>query len=356
MRAALVTAFRQPLDFRDNLPMPTPGPDDVVIRVEACGVCRSDWHLWQEDFTWAGIALPLPALLGHEFGGVVEDVGAAVRTLKRGDRITVPFHLACGECGYCYTGRSNICQALGFYGLQQRGGFGEYVVVPRADVNAVQLPDAVDMLSAAALGCRFMTAYHGLVDEANVRPGEWVVVFGIGGLGLAAVQIASALGCRVIGVSRDPAKLAQAREQGAVATVEAGDAAAGQVKELTGGGADVSVDAFGGAKTILPALMSLRKGGRHVQVGLTGKADQGMVSVPIDAMVFQELQLLGSVGCPTTSYPGLLSLVAAGQLNPSRLVTETIDASDITRVFDEMSDYKTRGFHVITSWKGAGSH
>jgi alcohol dehydrogenase len=138
--------------------------------------------------------------------------------------------------------------------------------------------------------------------------------------------------------------------------VTAGETFAGQIKEVTGGGADVAVDAFGGSKTILPALLTLRKGGRHVQLGLTGKEDAGMVRVPIDAMTLQELTLLGSVGCPTTSYPGILSLIAFGGLNPSRLVSETIDASQINRVFSEMSDYKTRGFHVITSWTGAGVH
>jgi D-arabinose 1-dehydrogenase-like Zn-dependent alcohol dehydrogenase len=212
------------------------------------------------------------------------------------------------------------------------------------------------MVSAAGLGCRYMTAYHGVVDLANVRPGEWVAVFGIGGVGLAAVQIASALGGPVIAVSRNPEKLGQARTEGAETTVTAGETVTGQIKEITGGGADVAVDAFGGSKTILPALLSLRKGGRHVQLGLTGKEDAGMVSVPIDALALQELTLLGSVGCPTTSYPGMLSLIASGRLNPSRLVSETIDASQINRVFSEMSDYKTRGFHVITSWTGAAVH
>lgn len=352
MRAAVLTRYREPLEFQDNLPMPAAGPNDVVIRVEACGICRSDWHLWQEDWTWMGISVPLPRVQGHEFGGVVEEVGSGVRKLKRGDRVTVPFHIACGHCGYCHTGRSNICYALGFYGFHHDGGFAEYATLPNADVNAVALADTVDAVSAAALGCRFMTAYHGLVDQGNVRPGEWVTVFGIGGLGLASVQIAKALGARVIAISRDQSKLAQAKDEGAAHTVQAGDRAVDEIKDLTGGGADVSVDAFGGSATILPGLMSLRKGGRHVQLGLTGKDDKGSVSLPIDAICAQELKLFGSVGCPTTSYPGMLSMIAAGQLNPSRLVTERVDASQVNRVFADMSGFKTHGLHVITSWKG----
>ena len=159
MRAAVLTRYREPLEFQDNLPMPAAGPDDVVIRVEACGICRSDWHLWQEDWTWMGISVPLPRVQGHEFGGVVEEVGSGVRRLKRGDRVTVPFHIACGHCGYCHTGRSNICYALGFYGFHHNGGFGEYATLPNGDVNAVSLADTVDAVSAAALGCRFMTAF-----------------------------------------------------------------------------------------------------------------------------------------------------------------------------------------------------
>ncbi len=180
-----------------DVPTPTPGPSDVVIRVEACGICRTDWHLWQEDWTWLGIGVPLPRVQGHEFGGVVEEVGSEVRSLTRGDRVTVPFHIACGHCSYCHTSRANICQALGFFGVHHNGGFGEYALLPNADANAVKLPHGVDAVTAAALGCRYMTSYHGIVDQANVRPGEWVVVFGIGGVGLAAVQVASALGARL---------------------------------------------------------------------------------------------------------------------------------------------------------------
>lgn len=350
MKAAVMTEFRQPLEIQ-TLPDPSPGPTDAVVRVEACGICRSDWHLWQHDWTWVGVEMPLPRVPGHEFGGVVEAVGKEVKNTKPGDRVTVTFHLGCGHCEHCLSGHSNQCYALGFIGVHHHGGFGELSLVPNADSNLVKLPDEVDSLSAAALGCRYMTSYHGIVDRANVRPGEWVAVFGIGGVGLAAVQIASAMGARVIAVSRGEDKLAQALAEGATATVKAnGGAESEAVLEITKGGADVAVDALGSSQTMVEGIRSLKKGGRHLQLGLTGKDDKGKITLPIDLMVFRELAVISSIGCPTTSYPGLLSLVARGKLQPSRLVDRTLGIDGVNAVFAEMTDYRTRGFNVINAW------
>jgi alcohol dehydrogenase, propanol-preferring len=352
MRAAVLTAYREPLEIRD-LPDPHPGAMDAIVRVEACGICRSDWHIWQEDWIWAGLALPLPLVPGHEVGGTVVEVGPGVKRFKVGDRVTIPFHLACGQCDFCYTGRSNLCQAFGFVGAHTEGGYGELTRVPNADVNLVRLPEGVAPTVAAALGCRYMTAYHGLMDQARVKPGEWVAVFGIGGVGLATVQIAVAAGARVIAVSRTDAKLEQAKAQGAIAGVTAGPQVSTAIRDLTGGGADISVDALGGSVTAIPGILSLRKGGRHLQLGGTGKEDRGAIPLPIDAMLFQELSLHASFGCPTTSYPGLLSMVASGALKPERLVEGTIDVGHVNDVLNRMTDYQTSGFNVITSWSAA---
>jgi propanol-preferring alcohol dehydrogenase len=326
-----------------------------VIRVEACGVCRSDWHLWQEDWSWVGVTVPLPAVPGHEFGGTVVEVGRNVRRFGVGDRVTVPFHLACGQCEFCDTGRSNICQAFGFLGVHTSGGYGELSCVPKADVNLVRLPDGVSAPVAASLGCRYMTAYHGLVDQARVRPGEWVAVFGIGGVGLATVQIARALGARVIAVSRTQRKLDLAKAEGAAGAVVAGENAVAAIRDISGGGAHLSVDALGSSATTVPAILSLRKGGRHLQLGGTGKEDAGVIGIPVDAMLFQELSFHASMGCPTTSYPGLLSMVASGALSPERLVERQVDVGDVNDVLERMTSYQTSGFNVITSWAAAAA-
>jgi alcohol dehydrogenase, propanol-preferring len=349
MKAAVMIAHREPLEIRE-LPDPKSGDTDALVRVEACGICRSDWHLWQEDWSWAGVSLSLPGVPGHEIGGTVIEVGRDVQRFKEGDRVTIPFHLACGHCELCYTGRSNLCYAYGFVGVNTEGGFGEITRVPNADANLVRLPDGITPTAAATLGCRYMTSYHGLLDQARVRPGEWVAVFGIGGVGLAAVQIASAMGARVIAISRTQDKLDRARREGAVAVVQAGDQVVAAIRDLTGGGAHVSVDALGSSATAVPGILSLRKGGRHLHLGGTGKEDRGVIGVPVDAMLFQELSFHASFGCPTTSYPGLLSMVASGALKPERLVADTVDIGQVNDVLDRMTEYRTSGFNVITSW------
>jgi propanol-preferring alcohol dehydrogenase len=194
-----------------------------------------------------------------------------------------------------------------------------------------------------------MTAYHGLIDRARVAPGEWVAVFGAGGVGLSAVQIAAALGARVVAVTRSEDKLALARAEGAAETVNATRENVPElIKEITGGGADLAVEALGASATLLPAMVSLRRGGRCLQLGVTSQEDKGMVSLPVDAMVFQELSLITSIGCPTSSYPGLLSMVGSGKLQPRRLVGRTVTLEDVTSVYADMSEFKTRGFQVIT--------
>lgn len=350
MRAAVMKQFREPLEVQD-LSDPTPGTNDAVIRVEGCGICRSDWHIWQGDWKWIGVEVKLPLVMGHEFGGVVEAVGPGVRDIRPGDRVTVPFHMACGHCGYCYSSRSNLCVAHGVVGVNFSGGYGRLVRVPAADINAVPLPDEVDFLSAAATGCRYMTAYHGVVDQVKVQPGEWVAVFGIGGLGLSAVQIASALGARVVAVSTSDEKLVRAKDEGAMVTVNAlkSDPVMA-VMDTTHGGADVTIDALGSIKTALPAINSLRRGGRHLQVGLTGSEEKGILSLPVDAMVLREITFVGSLGCPVTSYSGLLALIAIGKLNPKRLVTNTLPVEKAGEVLSSMTNYATIGFHVITTW------
>ena len=349
MRAAVLTEFGAPLRVRE-LPRPQATPESAVVRVEACGICRSDWHAWRGD--WPSVEPP--RVLGHELGGVVEEVGAGVRSFQAGDRVTLPFHMACGHCDHCYGGRSNICKANGVIGITFDGGYGRYVRVPAAEANLVRLPEEVDFLSAAALGCRYMTAWHGLVDRARLSPGEWVAVFGAGGIGLSAVQIASALGARVIAVDIDEAKLARAREEGAVAGVDARHCdAAEAVRDLCGGGADLSLDALGSSKTALPGLASLRKGARHLQIGMSTpeeEAEEGHMALPVDDMIRNEISFVTSLGCPTTGYPGLLALVASGRLEPRRLVSSTVSVDAAGGVLAEMTGFGTVGFTVIDTW------
>ena len=303
MKAAVMKEFGKPLAVVNDWKDPECGPADAVLRVEANGICRSDWHLWQGGWEWVGFVPPLPMVLGHEYCGVVEEVGSEVRKFKKGQRVVVPFHHSCGVCESCQAGHQNVCSDLRIPAFHYSGGFGRYAQVARADVNLVPLPEPISFEAAASLGCRFMTAFHGVAHQAGVKPGEWVAVFGCGGVGLAAVEIATALGANVIAVSRGAKKLALARELGAVHTVKAdGEGVAKEIVELTGGGVHVSVDALGTRATTLPAIASLRTRGRHVRIGMSGKEDRGLMAT---RMVRRLSRLMGkcSVSISSQSNP-----------------------------------------------------
>ena len=351
MRAAQITAFNHPLQVSE-VPVAAPRADGAVVRVEASGVCRSDWHFWNQDLAWIGFNLPLPANTGHEVGGVVEEIGRDVRTIKVGDRVTIPFHESDGTCPECRAGYQNLCEHVIVGGVQRTGGWAQYVTVTAADLNCIRLPEEVDSLSAAALGCRYMTAYRAVTGRGRVQPGQWLAVQGCGGVGLSAVQIAAAVEAMVVAVDVDERKLAKARDEGAAVTINARGLTPEQVgqavKDATGGGAHVSIDALGRAFTFHQSLQSLRKRGRHVQVGITSQEERGQVVIPADMLVMMEWELVGSLGNPHPKYAELLALVARQKLRPARLVTREIALGDVTDTLERMTRFDTVGFEVIT--------
>jgi D-arabinose 1-dehydrogenase-like Zn-dependent alcohol dehydrogenase len=338
---------RKPIVVKD-VPQPPLPPNGAMVRVEANGICRTDWHLWTGDWSWLGIALPMPHVLGHEFCGVVEEVGPEVRQVQKGDRVLVPFSSGEGTCEFCRTGHHNVCDTPLVPGVAYWGGYGRYSGVPYADVNLVEIPESVGFVEAASMGCRYMTAFHAVVDQAQVRPGEWVAVHGCGGVGLSATQIASALGANVIAVDVDDRKLGIAREQGAVATVNAAkDDPATAILQLTSGGAQVSIDALGIAATCRNSIMSLRKRGRHLQIGLTSAAEKGEIAIPIDIMVLKEVQFICSLGMPAPRYPDMLRMVESGRLAPGKLVHDRISLDKVGSVLEAMEGFGTLGVVVI---------
>jgi len=296
-----------------------------------------------------GIVPPLPGVLGHEYCGVVEEVGSEVRGFAAGDRVVSPFCHGCGTCELCQAGHQNVCANLTLPCMHYTGGFAEFAKVANADVNLVELPAAIPFPEAAGMGCRYVTAYHGLVDQARVKEGEWVAVFACGGVGLSAVDIASALGARIVAVSRSADKLERARELGATHTVTAGPHAAEEVVELTGGGAHVSVDALGAAETAIPAILSLRTRGRHLRLGVSNKRDQGVIGIPVDVITFRELEVIGSFGMQAARYPEMLERIEAGRLHPGQLVGSTVRIEDVGDVLASMESYDTRAMPVMTN-------
>lgn len=348
MRAAVMEKFGVPLVIHEDWADPECGPGDAVLRVEACGVCRSDFTLWRGGMEWVGIIPPLPSVIGHEYCGVVEEVGREVTRFRPGDRVVSPFCHACGHCEACSHGQQQVCSSMQFPGLHYSGGFAARSTVGRADVNLVKLPDSISFVEAAGMGCRFITAYHGVVDQAAVRPGEWVAVFAMGGVGLSAVDVATAMGANVIAVSRSEEKLALARKLGAVHTVTAGPDAAQHVVELTGGGAHVSIDALGAASTMLPGLFCLRPRGRHLRLGVSNKEDQGQVAVPVDLLPFKELAIIGSFGMQAARYPEMFRMIEAGRLHPGLLVGDRVGLEGVSGVLESMAAYATVAMTVMT--------
>lgn len=318
-------------------------PHGVVIRVRATGLCRSDWHAWMGH----DADVKAPHVPGHELAGVIEQVGEAVTGFRRGDRVTMPFICACGTCEQCLDGQQQVCDRQQQPGFTQWGSFAELVSIPQAGTNLVALPDDLDFVSAAALGCRFATAYRAVVNQGRVRPGEWVCVHGCGGVGLSAIMIAAAAGARVVAVDVSGDALAVAQRLGAVPVRAsgAGDVAAA-VRAATDGGAHLSIDAYGSAATCENSIRSLRKRGRHVQVGLM-LGDDAMASVPMDLVVAHELEILGSHGMAAHEYPEMLAAIAAGRIDPRPLVGRRISLDEAPVALAGMTAGTHPGMTVI---------
>ncbi|MFF4526276.1 zinc-dependent alcohol dehydrogenase family protein [Streptomyces bluensis] len=346
MRAVVFERFGEPAEVR-RVPDPVPSEHGVVVRVEATGLCRSDWHGWQghdPDVT-------LPHVPGHELAGVVEATGDRVGRWRPGDRVTVPFVCACGTCPACAAGEQQVCERQTQPGFTHWGSFAEYVALERADVNLVAVPDELSSATAAALGCRFATAFRAVVTQGRVAPGEWVAVHGCGGLGLSAVMIAAAAGARVVAVDVSARALELARRFGAAECVDASRVpdTAEAVRDLTGGGAHVSLDALGSPTTCAASVNGLRRRGRHIQVGLL-PSPTGTTPVPMARAIALELELLGSHGMAAHAYPPMLELVRTGALRPDLLVTSTIALDAVPAALKAVGTAPGAGVTVIEPW------
>lgn len=342
MRAVVYEQFGGELAVRDVVD-PVPGADDAVVQVEATGLCRSDWHGWLGHDP----DIEVPHVPGHEFAGVVAEVGAGVRSWAPGYRVTAPFVCGCGRCLQCLRGDHQVCEAQSQPGFTHRGSFAEYVLVRHADVNLVGLPETLSAVAAAGLGCRFATAWRAVTQQGRVAPGEWVAVHGCGGVGLSAVHIAAASGARVVAVDVSAAALTLATELGAEACVHASAVDVVEaVREVTGGGAQLSLDALGSTRTCENSVGCLARRGRHVQVGLL-PPETGRPAVPMDVVIARELELRGSHGMAAHGYPELLALVASGRLRPDALVRRRIGLEDVCAALPAMGKGGAPGITVV---------
>ena len=344
MRAALFDSFFQPLEIRD-VAAPTPAADGVVIAVRATGVCRSDWHGWQGHD--ADIK-SLPHVPGHEFAGEVIEIGREVAKWRVGDRVTMPFVAGCGHCRECNSGSAQVCEFQFQPGFTAWGSFAEAVPVRYADFNLIRLPEELDFVTAASLGCRLATAYRAVALQGNARPGEWVAVHGCGGVGLSAIMVAAAIGARPIAIDIREESLAMARRFGAEHAINAAttDDVAAAVRDLTDGGAQLSLDALGSAQTAANSLRSLRRRGRHVQVGLLAGSDF-QPRLPMELVIGRELEIYGSHGLAAADYGPLLEFVVTGKIPVRDMVRQTISLDQAPAALAEMSQFGGPGITVI---------
>ncbi len=316
----------------------------MVVKVEATGLCRSDWHGWMGHDP----DIKLPHVPGHELAGTIQAIGRDVKTLKVGDRVTVPFVSGCGHCPECASGHQHICDNQVQPGFTCWGSFAEYVALEFADLNVVKLPESMSFDTAAGLGCRFVTSFSAVIDKGRCAPGEWVAVHGCGGVGLSAIMIASAMGAQVIAVDLTEEKLALARALGATATINAanGVKVAQAIRDLTGGGAHLSIDALGHSVTALNSVRSLRKRGRHVQVGLM-LAEHARAPMPMDRVIAFELEIKGSHGMQAHRYPEMLRMIEHGVLKPEKLVAKTIPLEAAPAALAAMDRFEGTGITII---------
>ncbi|MBO9445156.1 zinc-dependent alcohol dehydrogenase family protein [Ruegeria sp. R14_0] len=345
MRAARLITYRQPLELA-TVADPEPAEDGVVVRVLACGVCRSDWHAW----SGSDPDVVLPMTPGHEYCGEVVAVGPRVSRWKVGDRVIAPFILACGHCPDCAQGHQTICADQVVPGFTCDGAFAEYIAVAHADANLTALPDTLAPEIAAALGCRVTTAWQALVGRAQLQGGEWLAVYGGGGVGISTLLLGKALGARVVVVDIADDKLAYAKSLGADAVVNAAtDDAPQAVKDITGGGAHVAIEALGIETTTVASLKSLRKLGRMVQIGMpTG--DHAEMSLPMDVLYSGQLAVYGTRGMPSWRYPSLISLISGGSVDLSPLVTRKITLNQVSDELAAFDHPAPPGVAVVTDF------
>lgn len=346
MKALIFEQFQGSLAVKD-VASPSPKHHGVVIRVKATGLCRSDWHGWMGH----DADITLPHVPGHELAGTIEALGKEVSNFKIGDRVTVPFVCGCGTCVQCHSGNHQICDYQSQPGFTHWGSFAEYVALDYADTNLVKLPDDIDDITAALLGCRFITSFRAIVDQGKVQGGQFVVIHGCGGVGLSAIMIASALGAQVIAVDINEGALVLARKMGAIHTINAspGTEVIQQIIQLTKGGAHVSMDALGSQDTCFNSIASLRKRGKHIQVGLMTD-DHRHPKIPMDKVIADELEILGSHGMQAFRYHEMLEMIKNGKLQPQQLIQKTIALEDAANILPDMNKFEHKGVLVINSF------
>ena len=343
MQAVVFEKFHGTIKL-EKVAVPPITPDGVLLKVTACGLCRSDWHGWMghdDD-------VQLPHVPGHELTGIIVEKGKFVKNWAVGQRVTLPFSMGCGQCPTCYQGDQQICDHYYQPGFTGWGAFAEYVSLPFADVNLVEIPAFLNDEVAAILGCRFITAYRGLVTQGTVKPGQWVGVFGCGGVGLSAIAIAHGMGALPIAIDIDEKALTLAQKMGAVATFNPNHQHPiwEAIRHFTNGGLHLSMDALGHQDTCVAGIQSLRKRGKHLQIGLL-KGKHQHPSLPMGKIIAHELEIIGSHGMQAHEYPAMLKFIEQQQLPLDQLIGKRITLGEVPMALTHFENKKISGIQVM---------
>jgi alcohol dehydrogenase, propanol-preferring len=331
VRAAVFYGPREPLRV-ENVPEPQLDANEILVKVAACGLCHTDLHYIDHGVPTAKTP---PMILGHEATGTVALIGTGVANVKEGDRVLLPAILTCGQCAACRYGRENICQHMRMFGNDVDGAYAEYVKAPAKDVFI--LPTEIPLVEGCIIADAVTTPYHAVKNRAEVRPGDNVVVYGCGGVGLNVIQFAHLAGGQVIAVDISDEKLAWARRFGASVALNPRQVeAARTVRKLTGGGADIAIEAIGNPATIQDAFSALRPGGRLVVVGYSDQE----VALSAGRIMYREMEIRGSLGCRPVDYPRVIELVRSGRIQVEPLVTARFPLADINAGLDTLRQGK----------------
>ena len=347
MKASVLHKFCTPPVF-EEVDDPVCGPNSVVIELKACGVCRSDHHAWSGNDS----DVKLPHIMGHELAGIIVETGSNIKKFFIGDPVTVPFILGCGLCSDCQTGNSTICDRQETIGFTIRGGFAQFVEICFADFNLVRLPSSLGFETAAAMGCRVTTAYRALTDRASLLPGEWLAIYGCGGVGTSAIMIAKALGAKVIGIDINSLALQKAKEVGADIVLDPTkfNNIWQEVRELTKGGVDVSLDALGIEVTFQNSLRSLRKLGRHIQIGMPTSSNT-IVSLPLLELLYsRQLKIIGTRGMAASGFSSLMTMINNGSINIDSLITRKLKLSQVPEAMLQFGRKSETGITIINNF------
>ncbi|MCB0669391.1 MAG: alcohol dehydrogenase catalytic domain-containing protein [Saprospiraceae bacterium] len=326
-----------------SVSLPKIKPQSVLVEVRATGLCRSDWHGWKGHDP----DILLPHVPGHEFAGVIVQIGSEVNRWTPGDRVTTPFIQACGHCDYCRSGNQQVCEHQEQAGFTYWGSFAEYVEIKNAETNLVRIPEAMSFDEAAVLGCRFGTAYRAVVNQGGVDREDFLLILGGGGVGLSALLIGKALGARIAVVDVNPESLTTAMDFGAEKVYEnLNQSAIHDLVNWSEKGVDVCVDAIGHPALINSGLKTLRRRGRYIQVGLM--PDQaGIPEISLGKLLAQELEILGSHGIQSWKYAEMLDFIIEQKLNIKDLIRQHCSLLDAVALLTSMDKNQHFGITVI---------